>query len=227
MSVQTTTRIAELPSVNLIPPEIQEERNFRRLQAGLAAIVVLAIAGVGALYVHDRKAVHQGQAELAAAQETQQRLQREMNGLRDVTETANQLQAAENALTQVRSTNVRWSDTLADLSASLPDGVWYTSLGIKETVQPGAYPKSTAVPLEVGTIQFGATGYVHKQVDGWPVHNVVAGWLDAMSKIVYFSDAMFSTSQEDTVGTTPVVNFSSTVTVTNGAIKGCDKPGVC
>lgn len=226
MSVQTATR-TELPRVNLIPPEIQENRDFKRLQVGLSVLVVLAIGAVGALYWQGRASVTEAKTSLAAAQAKQRVLQNKINKLRDVTRTQEELQAAQATLAQVRSTNVYWSKTFADLSTTLPTNLWYTSLKIQENLKPGAYPTAAAAPAEVGSITFDGMGEVQRSSNqsGWPVQEAVADWLDSMSKIAYFANATFTKADEDTIGDRPVVKFNSTVTVTSSAL--CDKPEVC
>ncbi|MGH8938093.1 MAG: hypothetical protein ACRDV2_01960, partial [Actinomycetes bacterium] len=51
MTTLTTTRLATLPRVNLLPPEIEEQRRFRRVQAGLGGAVAVAVALVAAGFV--------------------------------------------------------------------------------------------------------------------------------------------------------------------------------
>lgn len=232
MSVQTSTRPVALPQVNLVPPEIQENRDFHRLQAGLSVLVLLAIAGVGALYWQGKSAVNDAKASLAKAQATQRQLQSKLNTLHDVTETAAELQAAQATVDQVLSTNVRWSGVLVDFSTDIPSNVWYTSLRISENVSPASYPSSNAVPPTIGTITFSGTGKVQRwsppaNPSGWPVHDATADWLDSMNDFVYLRDATFSQSSEALIGTTPVANFTSTATVTSKALKGCDLKAVC
>src|SRR6202020_2675920 len=47
----TSTRVVELPRVNLLPPEIFEKRQLQRAQAGLAVVVLVALVGVGLVYI--------------------------------------------------------------------------------------------------------------------------------------------------------------------------------
>ncbi len=224
MSVQTINRQTQLPSVNLIPPEIQEARDFNRLQFGLAALVALAVAGVGAFYVQARSGEGDARAALADAQAQQQAAQRKLHGLQYVTAAKQDAAAAEATLTQARSTNVHWSDTLNDLSVSLPTNVWYTSLNIVEAAKPGTFLTSGDVPDDLAIITL--QGYGRQ-------HNDVAAWLNAMENVPAFKSQTFSSSKESLIGPTPVVQFAATVSVDKSALKPCDKPdqasepGVC
>lgn len=218
MSIKTATILADLPRVNLLPPEIHENRDFRRLATGLGALVALSIVGVGTLYVHGKSAVQSATDALAADQQQQVTLQRELTKLQYVVTAAANEATAEASLAQARSTNVHWSDVLADLSATLPARAWYTHVAIKESVAAGSFPTSSAVPTPIGTISF--AGFAS-------VHNDVATWLDQMSKPPYLSDPYLANSTEQLIGTTKVVQFGSTVNVNSSAIKGCDTSGVC
>jgi Tfp pilus assembly protein PilN len=218
VSTKTATLVDGLPRVNLLPPEIHENREFKRLVTGASVLVALSIVGVGALYVHGKSAVQSAQDALAANQQKQATLQRELNKLQYVVTIAANTASAEAALTQARSTNVHWSAVMADLSATLPGRAWYTQVSMKESVPQAGFPAASAVPTTVGSITFRGFG---------SVHNDTATWLDSMSKPTYMSDPYLTASAEQMIGNTKVVQFNSTVNVNSSAIEGCDTPGVC
>ena len=51
-----------------MPPEIAEQRRFRRLQAGVGAAVLASAGLVGALYMQAHGSVSTAQSDLEAAQ---------------------------------------------------------------------------------------------------------------------------------------------------------------
>ena len=67
MSTLTIDRLATLPRVNLLPPEIEEQRRFRKVQIGLGAGVVAAVGVVGALTLLASGAVGDAQHRLGQA----------------------------------------------------------------------------------------------------------------------------------------------------------------
>ena len=75
MSTQTTTRLVTLPQVNLLPPEIEQERRFRRTQFGLGAVVVASLGVVGVLFLAANSQVSSAQGELADSQRETTRLE--------------------------------------------------------------------------------------------------------------------------------------------------------
>ena len=59
--------LVTLPRVNLLPPEIGERRNFRRIQYGLGAGVLSAVAVVAGAFLLASGGVASAQSELDVA----------------------------------------------------------------------------------------------------------------------------------------------------------------
>ena len=68
---ETVTRLATLPRVNLLPPEIEQQRQFKKVQAGLGLGVVAAVGVVGALVLAAGAQVSDAQNELDTADRAQ------------------------------------------------------------------------------------------------------------------------------------------------------------
>lgn len=215
---QGTTAVvapATLPSVNLMPAEIAEAARFRRFQLAMGAAVVGAIAIVGALYVHDKSAVSDAQSQLTAAQAAHTAAQNQLNSLSSVSDVYAQVAAKEAMVTQAMGQEVDWSTYLSDLSLRIPDNVWLTNLqvtqnatGLTATAPP---PAGSLTPASIGTITFGGVAFSHDDV---------ATWLDMLAKEKGFANAYFSNSTKATIGTKSVVNFTSSVNVTDAAKSG-------
>jgi Tfp pilus assembly protein PilN len=218
VSTKIAVLTADYPRVNLLPPEIQENRAFKRVQIGLGAVVLVAIGGVLAMQMNGQGAVHSAKAALAADADKAPRLQKTLNGLQYVTQAKSNSDAAKATIKQVRSTNVHWADFLNNLSLTLPPNDWYTSLGFSQKVLPGSLAAGTAAPSTIGTITFAGAGLKH---------NDVAAWLDAMAKEDNLIDPTFSQSNEILIGSTKTIQFQGSVSVTSGAIQPCDDQGVC
>lgn len=218
MSTMTALDLSAAPRVNLLPPEIGEEARFRRVQLGLALVVVAAVAGSYLLYQQGGGAVTDAQTQLASSQAKSAALTRQLNGLQYVTVAATQKDAAEATLTQALATEIHWSSYLADLSALVPPTVWMTQATFTESVLPG----SAAVPPTAGTV--GAVTFTGIAIG----HQRVADWLDAQTRETGFANPSFSLSAEQLIGATKVAQFNSTVAVTtDGLTKRCAQPGVC
>jgi Tfp pilus assembly protein PilN len=222
----TSTRVIELPRVNLLPPEIFERRQLQRAQAGLGVVVIAALVGVGLVYVSGGSKVTDAKSRLAASQATQTNLQSQLNKLSYVTAEAAQATAAQGMLTQATASTIPFSTYLADLSLLTPKNVWFTAITFTGSVAPGSITDPTAAPATVGTVTFSGQALAH---------NDVAAWLDSAAKEIGFADPYFSSSIESVIpgtgtatGSTPKTwdTFNSTVNLTSAALCGA-QPGKC
>jgi Tfp pilus assembly protein PilN len=222
----TSTRVFDLPRVNLLPPEIFEKRQLQRAQAALGLVVLVAVVGIGLVYVNGGSAVTEAKSRLAASQTTQAQLQSKLNKLSYVTAEAGQAQQAQDMLTQATGSAIPFSTYLADLSLLTPKNVWFTSVTLTSSLTPGSVVPGAAAPDTVGTVTFSGFGLAH---------NDVATWLDNAAKEGGFADPYFTSSTESlvpgtgaAVGTAPKtwVTFSSSVNLTSAALCSA-QPGKC
>jgi len=222
----TSTRVFDLPRVNLLPPEIYEKRQLQRAQAALGLVVLAAVVGVGLVYVNGGSAVTDAKARLQTAQTTGTQLQAKVNGLSYVTAAATQAQAAQGMLTQATGSAIPISTYLSDLQLLTPKNVWFTAITLTDSVTPGSIVAGATPPDAVGTVTFSGVGLAH---------NDVATWLDSAAKEGGFADPYFTSSTESIVpgtgstsGTAPKtwVNFGSTVNLTSAALCSA-QPGKC
>jgi Tfp pilus assembly protein PilN len=210
MSTQTTTRLATLPRVNLLPPEIEQARQFRRVQFGLGGAVLAAVVVAGALFVAANADVGKAQDDLDANRATATQLQSNVDEYAEVPLVFGEVEAARAQLGQAMGKEVRWSYFLNDLSLKIPRHVWLDSM-IVTPVAPAAAPVAGQyAAVGVATIAFEGHGYRH---------NDVAAWLNSLARQKGFTQPYFSDSTLDPVGTNEdAVKFSSTVTVTDDAL---------
>ena len=212
-SVTTTT---SLPRINLLPPEIAEAAKFRRFQFAMGGAVAAAVVIVGALYVHGQSSVSSAQDELDNAQAQQTTLQQTLASLHGVQDVYAQVAAKQAMLTQAMGQEVRWSRYLADLSLRVPDKVWLTNVTATETATglTGAAPVAPTTPgttAGIGTITFAGIAFSHDDV---------AAWLDVLAKERGFAEPYFSNSTETQIGPRTVVNYTSSVVMTDEAKSG-------
>lgn len=218
MSTLTTTSLATLPRVNLLPPEIEEARRFRRLQAGLGAGVLAAAGVVGALTLMANGSVQDAQADLDAATARGSQLEAQQADYAEVPQVYAQVEAAQAQLTQAMGKEVRWSYFLNDLSLRIPGKVWLTSMNVTQQVDDTAVV-AAASPTAVGPGTYLAPGLGSVTFQGvGSAHNDVAAWLDALAKQKGLSQPYFTSSTKESIGTESVVNFTSQATITDEAL---------
>lgn len=213
-----TAKTGTLAVVNLLPPEIYEAAKFRRLQFALAGCGVAAVAVVGLMAYQAHHGVTEAQQQLTQAQNQQSSLQSQRTGLQSVQDVYNQVAAKNAMLTRAMGGEVRWSTYLSDISLRVPSNVWLTTMTATETgatgTATGAATPTSAVPVlqtGIGTVQFSGVAFSHDDV---------ATWLDALAKEKGFTNVYFTSSTKGVIGTRPVVNFVSQVTLSQAALSG-------
>jgi Tfp pilus assembly protein PilN len=202
------TGLATLPRVNLLPPEIEERRRFRRIQYALGGGVLAAAGAVALGFVLAAGSVSAANAEYEAAAAEGARLQAETAKYADVTAVYAQASAAEAMLAEAMGEEVRYSRFLSDLSLSVPENVWLTSLSFSQA----------AVEPAVGETE---PGVANLTVSGKGFsHDDVALWLESLAAQSTYTNPYFSSSEETLIGTRTAVSFSSTAALTPEALSG-------
>lgn len=212
----TATGAHTLPRVNLLPPEIAEERTIRRVKVGLAAGLVGCAAVVGLLYTTAHSSVGTAKSDLDTVTAQRASLQTQIGKLSGVTQTYAEVAARQAMLTQVMGDEIQWSHFLNDLSLTMPDHVWLASASFTQSMATAAKPAAGApagavFDAGVGTVTF--TGVALN-------HDDVAVWLETLAKQKGYANPYFTNSTEGDLYGHPVVNFQSTVTVTPVAYSG-------
>ncbi|MBX6371506.1 MAG: hypothetical protein IRZ02_04535 [Acidothermus sp.] len=221
MTVTTTTRVGDLPRVNLLPPELHERRRVRAAQAGTAIAVVLALAGVIFARVQEGHSVDAAKQQVANQEQRQAQLSQQLRSLNEVRTTAAQLAASEALLTRAMATEIQWSTYLSDLSVIVPNSVWLTQLSLQESLQPGSLTAPSAASGTIGSISLQGYGKT------WPD---LATLLDALGKEAQRGvvQPYFSTAQESFIGDVKVLQYQASTVLSPAALSDrCANPGSC
>ena len=215
MSTLTVERLATLPRVNLLPPEIEEHRRFRKVQVGLGAGVLAAVGVVGALTLAASASVNDAQSDLDAAKAQQTSLTAQKAQYAEVPLVFAQVDAAHAQLTRAMGQEIRWSYFLNDLSLNAPSKVWLESMTVTQDVD-GTAAASAASSAQtsyltpgLGSVTFEGVGYSH---------NDVAAWLNALAKQKGLNQPYFTSSAKEEIGAQTAVRFSSQATITEEAL---------
>ena len=212
-----------LPRVNLLPPEIAERKAARRAQGVAAGTVVLAVAAAAGLAVLASASVADASAEVAEATAEQAAVQAQIADFTELRATQASLDAATSQLATAMGPEVQWSTYLNDLALSIPPNVWLSSLTVTRSDAAGGAGSSDVAPTDpaataglaadpgIGIIAF--EGHAME-------HDDVAAWLDSFTGQPAYANAYFSLSEEEEIGSTLVVAFASTATLTTEALSG-------
>lgn len=210
-SVETAVHTGTLPSVNLLPPEIAQRQKLRRLQYALGGVVVLAVVAVGGVYEMGHSAVTSAQAQLTQAQDQATLLQAQLAKLSNVDAVNKQLDSTKALYVAAMSPEIQWSHYLNDLSLTIPDNVWLTSITANEASTTTATTASSVIPTGLGTVTFNGVAFTHDNV---------ATWLEALAKEPGYEDPYFSNSTETLLGPRTIVKFTSSVVLGQQALSG-------
>jgi Tfp pilus assembly protein PilN len=215
MSTQTTTRVGTLPRVNLLPPEIEQERRFRHVQLGLGAGVLASLGVVAVMFLAANGQVADAKSELNDSKAKTTRLNAQAAEYSQVPLVYSQVEAARAQLELAMGKEIRWSFYLNDLSLKTPNRVWLTTLSVSST-EAGAPVAPASV---AGAASYLVPGVGAVSFEGFAMkHNDVAAWLDSLAKQKGYDQPYFTESTEDQIGATDVVKFKSQVTVTEDAL---------
>jgi Tfp pilus assembly protein PilN len=213
VNAPTTT----FPVVNLLPPEIGERRQLRKVKAGLGVGLIATAVAVAALFVAASNDVSSAQGELTATKAQGARLQSQTAKYSNVPAVIAKVDAAKLQRSQAMGQEVRWSYYLNDLSLRIPSRVWLTKINVTQNVDAADTPPAASAPTYpvagIGQATFEGTAYAH---------NDVASWLQMLSGQEGFTQAYFTSSTEDdntkAADGTRAVKFVSQVTITADAL---------
>ncbi len=203
-----------VPRVNLLPPEIAQERQLRRTQAILGLVVVGVLGAVGAGYLLASAGADSAADGLATEQKRTVTLNAEASKYAEVPRTLAQVESAQNARSTAMASDVLWSPYLDDLALTYPKDVWITDLTATVGAPAGAAAASglPADPLTrsgIGTITVLGTGKVHSDV---------SAWLDVLAGTEGFADPSLSQSERNQIDGTVIVDFTTQAVVTSDAL---------
>lgn len=201
----------DLPRVNLLPPEIAERAQFRKIQAGLGGALALVLVAVGMLFMSASGSVDDAQAQVDSAAADRTTLQGQIAEFDNVNDVYAKAAAARTMLATAMGAEVRYSRLLDDLALSIPDNVWLTSAQYTQAEAAAAGAASVVGGPTLGTVTMSGKAFEH---------NDVATWLESLAKQKAYGNPYLDSSTETLLGERVVVDWSTTVVLTPQALSG-------
>lgn len=213
-----------MPRVNLLPPEIAERATLRKAQLAMAGCGLAAVAVVGVMTMNASAKVNDANEAKAEAAAASVRLDKELDSLQNVRDIYARVDAANATLASAMSTEVLWSSYLHDLTLTIPENVWLTSMSVSVNApavptgkpKPGSATSGPVLDPGIGTVTIAGTAFSHDDV---------AAWLESLAKQKGYANPYFTQSVEALIGERKVVNFTSTVNLTPAALKNSNAKG--
>jgi Tfp pilus assembly protein PilN len=183
--------------INLLPPEIKQRQRVRRQTGAVVALGVVVLGLVAGFFVLQQIRLNGLRNDLADQEQVNAALRAQIAELQQFDDLQQELLATRQLLTQLTEDEVHWSGILRDVSLVIPGNVWLTTM------------EGSLEGEEVVTGS-GLVGQI--SVNGYGLsHRAVALWLSRLEDVEAFANPWVSNSQKTTIGATEVVQFSSTV----------------
>ena len=202
--------------INLLPSEIAQRRRLRQITLALAAggLALIALLLIVFLVQTARLAGERGRLEEAKRDNTA--LQRQVTALQQFADLQETLRNKEQLLGRLTTNEVRWSVLLNDISLVIPSDVWLLNFsGSIQAPAPGAPAVRTGQAPALGTIQVTGNTFTHLDV---------ARWLSRLAGVREFVFPYLSLSSEGGEGGQTLVNFNSSVQLSEAALRR-NQPG--
>lgn len=206
MTTLTPTRLAQMPRVNLLPPEIAAEAKLKRLKAilGLTVLAVMALLVLAFLWMSGQ--VGSAEEELATAQTTGNALEAEAATYAEVPEVLAAVDAAQANLMTAMTPEIRWSFYLNDMSLTIPRTTRLATMTAVNTeaaaqLDGGLVPVEGAAVTPLGSATIGSVTFSGRSTD----FDAVAAWLQSLARqdgyLEPYVQNVSKPQSENTVGT--------------------------
>jgi Tfp pilus assembly protein PilN len=214
----TATRAAQLPRVNLLPPEIAEAAKLARTKRLLVGIVVATLVLLGLGFFWASSQVSAAQSDLDAANAQNAALQAEAAQYAAVPEVEAELATAHINLATAMAPEVRVSFLMNDLSLTIPSQVRLTTMTIGVGPTDAAVQAATTAALAAGQPAPDIAGSVTYQGKSTSF-DAMAAWLNSFNKQVAYANPYLTNGTQDTEATTvdTVYTFDSSAQLTAAA----------
>ena len=189
--------------INLLPPEVAEERSRRRrvwllVLAGIAYVLLLV---VGVFFWQHQ--VSAARAQVTQQEEANRRIEGQLAELADAAALEAEFAAKSALVAEALTNDVDWGIFLNDLARMLPERVWVESFN-------GSIAEGSVGEI-VGQVTFSGVGFDYPDI---------AEWLRSLGSEGFkgVTGPWVSTASESSIGDEAVVSFSSSAALTTGAV---------
>lgn len=198
--------------INLLPQEVKERQRVRRQTAAVTVVGVLVLVALGAFFFLQQVRLSSAEDDLREQQAVNTALQQDIAELQQFDELATEVELSRTLVGQLLQNQVLWSGVLRDISLVIPGQVWLDSLtGTITAEAPGVTATTTGDGLGlVGNIAF--TGKALGD------HRNTALWLARLEDVAGFINPWLASSTKSEIGSTEVVEFNSSVDLTQDAV---------
>lgn len=196
--------------INLLPPEIGARRKVRQQTSAAVAAGVALIVVLGLFYVVQVGRLSSERAKLSDQQAENSTLQASVSALDEFDALAKEAEAKSKLIDGLTASEVRWSIVLADIALVIPSNAWLTNLTATVNTNVASAKPTPGQRSQLGKVDL--TGVTFSHID-------VAKWLVRLAGVDGFTFPYLSLSAKSSIGTTSVVEFTSSVELSEKAFR--------
>jgi Tfp pilus assembly protein PilN len=210
--------------INLLPPEIYERQRVRRRTAAVVAVGLIVLAALGAFYFLQVLRLKDVEDDIDTQQARNAQLQQQINELQEIDQLQQEIEATRDLLTNLLADRVLWSGVLRDVSLVIPGEAWLSGLSGQTGAAAGTTGTTTTTTTTTTAPTTGTTtapGGLVGQIsfNGFAFgHRDVALWLSRLEDVRGFINPWLSSSTKALIGTSEVVQFTSSVDLSEQAL---------
>lgn len=196
--------------INLLPPEIAVRRRVRQQTVGATAAAAGLLVVLGLFYMVQVGRLGTERAKLETQQAENQTLQARVATLKEFDALAKEVTAKTKLIDELTASEVRWSIVLADISLVIPSNAWLTNLTASVSAGAAGTRPTPGQRVQLGRVDLSGVTFTH--VD-------VAKWLVRLASVDGFTFPYLSLSAKSSIGSTPTVDFTSSVELSEDAFR--------
>jgi Tfp pilus assembly protein PilN len=179
MTTLTPTRLAQMPRVNLLPPEIAAAAKLRQLKIMLGLLVLAAMVLVVLGFLFASSQIGGAEESLADAETEGAQLQADVATYAEVPQVLAEVDTAQANLVTAMTPEIRWSFYLNDLSLTIPKTTRLSNITAVNTAAAEQLSGTvTAVGTPLGAASMGSITFTGKSTD----FDAVAAWLQSLAR---------------------------------------------
>ncbi len=202
-----------MSQVNLLPPELRQRQAVRRLSSLVIAGGLGVLALVGVFYFFQTQRLADARDELAAREAINRQLRMQIDELQPFADLQAEALAKQGLVRSLFLNEVSWSSVLLDVSRTIPDSSYLTTLTGQVTAGTAAPADGVAEPPAVGAASLIGSISFQGVAEGT---ETIATWLDRLEQVEGWVNAWANSAQEATPFS-DVYNFSSGLDLTLAA----------
>jgi len=197
--------------INLLPPEVGERQRLRRRTLLTVASGVVLLALVGGFYFLQVVRLSGVEEDIQAQESVNQGLRTQIADLQDIAVLEQEIAETRDLLSTLLQDRILWSGVMRDISLVIPGQVWLDGLSATAgaAVEGAEAAPTTGAGGLVGQISFSGFAFDHREV---------ALWLSRLEDVRGFINPWLSSSTKSEIGDTSVVQFASSVDMSDQAL---------